>query len=132
MVAGSDAEEWVQKRFPRKRARRIPATLRATNLAQFVRSLPLVFQRGRSRGIDVTYQFHFGPEHNYAITIRDRTLSIGVEPAPQPDLELWIDEASWFRFLTGRAGLLRLVLTRKLRFRGDLRKLRLFARCFPR
>ena len=133
VVAGSDAEEYVKRRFPWKKAKRIGNGLRSGSIAAFLRGLPWVFQRGQSAGVDATFHFTFtGAEERQAtVVIRDQAVTVLDGHVGKPDLALTADSATWLRFLAKETGLLAALLRRKIRFRGSLLQLRAFARCFP-
>jgi hypothetical protein len=57
VVAGSDAEEHVRRRFPHKRVQRVRSSLRATSPRDFFGSLRMIFQRGPAQGSAATFHF---------------------------------------------------------------------------
>src|SRR5215471_14646086 len=70
VVPGSDAEEHVARRFPNKRAKRVGNGLNRTrSISGFLFGLPLVFQRGRAKGLEATYHFTFTGAENVEATI---------------------------------------------------------------
>ena len=134
VVQGSDAEEYVQRRFPHKTTRRVSngfagqGTIRA-----FLRGLNFVFQRGKSEGLDATYHFTFtGQEEVKAtVVIRDRKLTVSDGHVGTSDFRLTSDSQTWLRFLRKEANLVWALLSRKIRIHGSPRFLLAFARCFP-
>ncbi len=54
VVPGSDAESYVPRRFPNKRVKRVRNSLPVSSIANFLRNLPVVFQREQSAGIQAT------------------------------------------------------------------------------
>lgn len=134
VVAGSDAEEYAQRRFPHKPLRRVKNALRPTTIAGFLRGLPLSFQRGRSKGIDAVFHFRFQGAESLAatVTLRDQKLKVETGLAGVADVIVTADSHSWLRFLEGDAGLLSLLVTGRLKVSGARRKLAEFRRCFPR
>ncbi len=133
VVAGSDAEEHVQRRFPRKRVRRVRQPLRPTTIHGFVAGLKLVFQRGQSQGLDATYHFRFEGEARLEATVRiaDQRIEVRDGLHGEADLTLEADAATWLACLRGERSFVGAVLLRRLRVRGPLRLLRAFQRCFP-
>jgi Fe-S-cluster-containing hydrogenase component 2 len=133
VVAGSDAERHVTKRFPHKQARRVRSTLRANSINAFLFALPHLFQREAAGALAATYHFVFtGAEAREAtVEIRDQQLTVKSGLVGAADLVVRVDGPSWLDFLAGRRGVLRLLLTRKLRLRGKPSLLRAFGRCFP-
>ncbi len=134
VVPNSDAENYVARRFPHKKTKRVSNGLAGQgSIRGFLRGLPFVFQRGKSEGLDATYHFTFtGREELRAtVVIRNRTLEIAEGHAGTPSLQLTADSDTWLRFLRKEANLVWALLRRKIRIRGSTRLLLAFARCFP-
>ena len=133
VVPGSDAEEYVPKRFPHKRMKRVGNGIRPQSIAGFVVGMPLAFQRGRSEGLDATYHFTFtGAEaRDVTVVIRDRTIEVTDGHAGRPDLRVVADSRTWLAMLAGDVGVVSALLRRRIRLHGSPRLLRAFARCFP-
>ena len=133
VVAGSDAEEHAARRFPHKDRKRVHSGNRPRSIAQFLGSLPLVFQRGRSRGLDATYHFAFTGEGaaEATVVIRDQTLRVEPGLVGRADLIIKAEAPAWLAFVRKERGLLRSLLFRKVRLKGDPRLLRAFGKCFP-
>jgi len=133
VVAGSDAEEYVPKRFPTKSTKRVSHGLRARTVDQFLAALPLLFQRERSAGLDALYHFTFtGSERRKAtISIRDKAITIKEGHTGDPDMRLKVDTAAWLGYLAKEKSLLPALLRGRIRVKGPLRLMRSFARCFP-
>lgn len=133
VVPGSDAEAYVERRFPHKRIRRVGNGLRPQSIEGFVGGLPVAFQRGRSRGLDATYHFTFtgGEDRHVTVVIRDRTLTVEEGHVGAADLRVMADSHTWLDMLAGDANLAWALLRRRIRLRGSPRLLRAFARCFP-
>src|SRR5262245_37405133 len=68
VVPGSDAEAHVARRFVNKSTKRVGNGLRPRSIQGFFRSLPLVFQRDRSEGLDATFHFTFSGDENQEAT----------------------------------------------------------------
>jgi Fe-S-cluster-containing hydrogenase component 2 len=133
VVKGSDAELHVSKRFPHKVVRRVSSGVRPHGVRQLLAALPLAFQRGRAKGIAVRYHFTFvGKEPGQVtISIFDQRLEIQEGHTGSPDLAVWVDSQAWIDFMAKRIGLVNLLVSGKLRFRGNLKRLESFGRCFP-
>jgi NAD-dependent dihydropyrimidine dehydrogenase PreA subunit len=133
VVAGSDAEVYVPKKFPHKRLKAVGNGIRPQSIAGFVVGMPLAFQRGRSEGLDTTYHFTFTGDEERAVTvvIRDRTLSVADGHIGAADLRVVADSRTWLAMLAGDVGVVRALLRRRIRLHGSPRLLRAFARCFP-
>jgi hypothetical protein len=134
VVPGSDAEEYVARRFPHKKTKRVANGLAGQgSIRGFLRGLPFVFQRGRSEGLNATYHFTFtGQEELKAtVVIRNKTLQVSEGHAGAADLQMTADSQTWLRFLRKEANLLWALLRRKIRIQGSPRLLLSFGRCFP-
>ena len=133
VVPGSDAEDHVARRFPRKNSKQVGNGLRPRSIRGFLRDLPLVFQQGRSEGLDATYHFTFTGEEEARATvvIRNNTLQITDGHVGSADLRMTADSRTWLRFLAKEANLVWALLGGKVRLKGKLRLLPAFARCFP-
>jgi ferredoxin len=134
VVAGSDAEAHVAKRFPHKRTKRVGNGLRARTVDAFVVGLPLIFQREVSRGLAATYHLSFTGAERRELTIRiaDGELAITEGHHGDADLRVRADTATWFGFLAGERSLVWALLRRRIRLAGPPRLLIAFGRCFPR
>lgn len=133
VVADTDAEAHVAKRFPHKTARRVRATLRPQHIPGFLMGIKLSFQRARSVGLSATYHFVFtGKEPKEAtVRIHERTLTVTPGLAGSPDLVVRADSAAWLQFVRKERGIAGLLATRKLRLKGSPKLLLAFGRCFP-
>ena len=133
VVAGSDAESYVARRFPWKKAKRVSNGLRPPTIEAFLRGLPLSFQRGQSAGLDAVYHFTFTgeTERKATVVIRNQTVEVSEGHIGAAKFSLTSDARTWLRFLAKEVGLLGALLRGKIRFRGDPRLLLAFARCFP-
>ncbi len=133
VVPGSDAEAYVARRFPHKRARRARLGLRSRTVEGFVQGMPLLFQRGAAAQLDARYHLVFSgsEERQLTVEIRRGTLAITEGLQGRPDLRLDADATTWIRFLGGRASLPVALARRRFRLRGSPRLLQAFARCFP-
>jgi alkyl sulfatase BDS1-like metallo-beta-lactamase superfamily hydrolase len=132
VVAGSDAEEYVAKRFPHKRSKRVQG-VRPTSIAGFLSGMPIVFQAGRSKGLDAVYHFTFyGAEVAEAtVTIREQTLRVVPGIVGEADCTIKADAATWLGFLRKEKNIVWAILRRKVRVSGRFKLLPAFGRCFP-
>jgi NAD-dependent dihydropyrimidine dehydrogenase PreA subunit len=134
VVPGSDAEEYVPRRFPRKKMKRVANGLAGQgSVRAFLRGLPVAFQRGRSEGLDATYHFTFtGQEELKAtVVIRNKTLQVSEGHMGAANLQMTADSQTWLRFLRKEVNLVWALLRRKIRIHGSPRLLLSFGRCFP-
>jgi epoxyqueuosine reductase QueG/putative sterol carrier protein len=134
VVAGSDAEAHVKKRFPHKTVTRVQSSLRPTSAATFFRSIPLTFQRGPARGWRATFHFDLtGPDATQAtVRIDDGTLEVEPGLVGAPDLFVSAPGQLWLDIVSKKRSPVWAVLMRRLRVRGDRTLLTRFAACFPR
>ncbi len=134
VVPNSDAEEYVPRRFPQKNIKRVSNGLVGQgSIRDFLRGLPLVFQRGRSKGLTATYHFTFtGREALFAtVAIRNKTVEVLEGHQGVADLRITADSETWLRFLRKEANLVWALVRRKIRIHGAPRLLLAFGRCFP-
>lgn len=134
VVAGSDAEAHVKKRFPHKKLRVVRSSLRPSGVQAFFGSLPLIFQRGPARGWKATFHFDLTGETPIQATVRidDGTLEVESGLVGEPDLHVRADGELWIDIVTKKRNPVMAVLTGRLKTRGDRALLTRFAACFPR
>lgn len=130
---GSDAEAYVARRFPEKQLKRVDAPFRPATIENFLSGLRLVFQRGKSTGLDAVYHFVFtGAERRSAtIAIANRQLRVDEGLIGASRLTVTADSETWLRFLRKETSLVWALLRGKIRLSGDPRLLLAFGRCFP-
>jgi Fe-S-cluster-containing hydrogenase component 2 len=133
VLAHSDAESHVGRRFPGKKAKRVSSGLRPRTLRSFLRGLSLTFQRERSNGIHATYHFSFhgAEERQVTIRIRNQTLEVDDGHVGTPDLTVDADRDTWLGFVARERNLVWALLRRRIRLKGSPRHLLAFGRCFP-
>jgi ferredoxin len=133
VVAGSDAEEHVARRFPRKTIKRVGNGLRPRSIQQFLSGLPLTFQPGKAAKLNAVYHFTFtgkGPKEA-TVTIRDGALQVRDGHQGEADLRVTADSETWLGFLAKERSLLRALLRRRIRIKGSPKLLVAFGKCFP-
>ncbi len=134
VVAGSDAEEHVARRFPNKKTKRVSNVLagQSSSIRSFLSGLPLVFQRGKSEGLDATYHFTFTGKEKLKATveIRNRTLRVVEGHQGTARLRVTADSETWLRFLRKEANVVWALVRGKIRLRGSPKLLLAFGRCF--
>jgi Fe-S-cluster-containing hydrogenase component 2 len=133
VVAGSDAEDHVARRFPRKKAKRVGSGLRTRTIRRFLAGLRLTFQPRKAANLNAVYHFTFtGKEDGKAtIGIRDGTLDVQDGHHGRPDLHVTADSETWLGFVAKERSLTWAVLRRRIRIRGSPRLLVAFGKCFP-
>src|SRR4029079_14905575 len=101
VVPGSDAEAYVARRFPHKRAKRVGSGRRPASIRSFLFALPHVFQRHASAGLDATYHFTFTGEETAEATvvIRDQAIRVERGLVGKADLRIVADSRTWLGFL---------------------------------
>src|SRR3954465_5463523 len=133
VTRNSDAEDHVAKRFPHKKIKHVGNTLRPNSIQLFLNGLPLVFQPGKSAGLNATFHFTFtGREPRQAtVLIRDQKISVKEGHVGQPDLDVTADSQTWIGFLRKEKNVVWALLRRKIRLDGPLKLLVSFGKCFP-
>jgi adhesin HecA-like repeat protein len=93
----------------------------------------IVFQAGQSKGLDAVYHFRFtGAENADAtVTIRNQSLDVRSGLIGRADCSITADAKTWLAFLRKETGIVRALLTRRIRVKGRFSLLPAFGRCFP-
>ena len=132
VVADSDAEDYVTRKFPHKRPKRVGG-VRPVDCGGFLRDLHIVFQPGRAQGLDAVYHFTFtGAESLQAtVTIRDQRVEVAPGLVGRADCAVTADAATWTGFLRKERNIVWAILRRRVKVRGPLKLLTAFGRCFP-
>ena len=134
VVPGSDAEDYVPRRFPHKKTKRVHNGLAGQGtIRAFLLGLNFAFQRGKSEGLNATYHFTFTGEEQVKATvvIHGKKLEVSDGHTGTPGLRLTADSQTWLRLLRKEANLVWALLTRRIRIHGSPKLLLAFARCFP-
>ncbi|RZT85684.1 TetR family transcriptional regulator [Pseudonocardia sediminis] len=78
VLAGGDAEEHVEKRFPHKTVRQAGLGMRPGTLDDFVLGLSLLFQRRPAAGLEADYHFTFtgAADRRLTVGIHDRAVTV--------------------------------------------------------
>ncbi len=133
VVPGSDAEVYVPTHFPRKRTKAVGNGLRPRTITDFLRGLPLVFQRGQAKGLEATFHFTFTGDEPCEATVMIAKQRIEVQPGHIGirDLHVRADSHTWLGFIRKERSLLWALLRGTIRMTGSLRLLKAFGRCVP-
>jgi alkyl sulfatase BDS1-like metallo-beta-lactamase superfamily hydrolase len=133
VVAGSDAEDHVARRFPHKKVKRVHNGLRTRTIELFLAGLYLTFQPGKAANLNAVYHFTFtGKEEGKAtIVIRDGALQVEDGHQGLADLLVTADSETWLGFLAKERSLTWALFRRRIRIRGSPRLLVAFGKCFP-
>ena len=93
VTRNSDAEDHVAKRFPHKKIKHVGNSLRPNSIDVFLNGLPLVFQPGKSAGLNATFHFTFtGQEQRQAtVVIQEQKISVKDGHIGEPDLRVTAD-----------------------------------------
>jgi ferredoxin len=132
VVAGSDAEAHVRKRFPAKRTKRVHNGLRPRSIGAILSGLPQSFQRDASVGLDAVFHFTFTgqKDRKATITIRDRAPQVEEGHHGPPNVLVIADTSTWLGFIAKERSLLWAISRRTSRIKGSPRLLVAFGRCF--
>ncbi len=132
VVPGSDAEQYVQKRFPHKSVKRIHNGLIPQSIDGFLNGLRRVFQPSQAKGLYATYQFNFtGREKQEAtVTIKDQRVHVSRGTVAKADLIVTADSAAWLKFLSHRSYLVWAILSGQIKLKGSPKLLLRFGSCF--
>lgn len=133
VVAGSDAETHVAKRFPRKTVKRVSSGIRSQSIQGFLFGLPLLFQRQQSKGLNAVYHFTFTGAESRRVTviIQSQTLQVEEGHLGTADLAITADSKTWLRFLAKEQNLIWALIRGKIWLSGPPQLLQAFGRCFP-
>lgn len=133
VLKNSDAEDHVIKRFPNKQTKHVGNSLRPNSIRGFMQGVPLVFQPGRSAGLNATYHFTFTGDENYkaTIVINDKSITVKEGHAGKPNLRVTADTKTWLGFLRQEKSIVWAILRQKVRLKGPLKLLLAFGKCFP-
>jgi len=134
VVAASDAETYVARRFPNKHAKRVGNGLnRLRSISAFLFGLRVTFQREQSKGLAATYHFVFtGAEQREAtVTIQNQSLDVKQGRVGVADLEVTADTRTWLGFLAHERSLIWALVLRRIKLKGSPRLLLAFSKCFP-
>ncbi|MFN6461225.1 MAG: SCP2 sterol-binding domain-containing protein [Nostoc sp. DedVER02] len=133
VVPGSDAQDYVARRFPHKKVKQVSNSLRPNSIQGFLSGLPLVFQRNQSVGLDAIYHFTFtGKEECQAtVIIKDKTIQVENSHIGTANIHISADSYTWLQFLAKEQNIVWALIRRKIRVRGSLRLLQAFGKCFP-
>jgi ferredoxin len=130
---GSDAEDYVQKRFPHKQVKHVGAVLRPSSIRSFIELMRHGFQPGKSKGLFARYHFTFtGDQANTCtVEIQDQRISVSEGHVGAADIRITATSRAWLRLLRKEASVLWLLATLQIRIRGNPRLFAAFGKCFP-
>ena len=105
--------------------------VRPATVESFLNSLDLIFQKGRSKGINTTYHFTFtgNEEIKGTVDIRDMKLQVKKGLVGKPDISVIADTKTWLDFLAKEKNLILALLQRKIKIKGSPTLIKNFATC---
>ena len=123
----------MQKRYPHKTVRHVRNSLRPRSIPALLSGMPHSFQRQAAGTLDATYHFTFTGKETAEATVVIRSGTITVERGlkGQPNLHVIADAETWLGFLAKERNLVWALITRKIRIKGNPKRLLAFSRCFP-
>ncbi len=132
-LPGSDADGHAERRFPAKTTRRAEHGIHVESIPDLFQLAALAFQRGKAAGLSATYHFSFSGREplSYTVIVDGGRIAVreGLEGAAR--VAVRADSDLWLRIANREAGLLRALLTGRVRVKGPLGLLRDFRRCLP-
>lgn len=133
VIPGSDAEDYVTRRFPNKVIKKIGNGLRPKTIKGFLDALPLVFQRSQSENLETIYHFSFtGKEkHKATVIIKNKSVDVYYKHIEKPNIHIIADSNTWLKFLAKEKSMLWALFFFKIRIKGSPRLLLNFKKCFP-
>ncbi len=133
VVKGSDPELFVEKRFKNKKIQIVGNMLRPLSVRVFLDSLPFLFQRQQSEGLNATYHFTFtGNEQREAtVIIADKKIEVHNGHVDKADISVTADGRTWLGFLAGEKNLAWALVSQKIKIKGSQTLLKKFMKCFP-
>lgn len=133
VVRGSDAENYVARRFPHKEIKQVSNGIRPRFIKGFLFGLPLLFQREQSKGLNAVYHFSFtgSEECKATVTICNQSIQVQEGHVGNANLTVIADSNTWLRFIAKEKNLIWALLQRKIRLQGSPLLLRAFGKCFP-
>lgn len=131
-MPGSDAEAHVAQCFPHEKIRRVRNGIRPPSIEVFLRTLPLVFQRQKSKELNATYHFTFtgDEEIDATVVIANRSITVKAGLIGQPDIHVTVDTRTWIEFLAKERSIVWALIRRKIRIKGPLSLLSKFGKYF--
>lgn len=134
VVAGSDAEQYVVRRFPHKPLKHVNSGLNPRSIEGFMYGLRIIFQPEKSKGLDAVYHFSFtGSETRKAtVIIKNERVTIREGTTGNADLQITADSGAWLKFLSNRTYLVWALLTGQIKLRGSPTLLLRFGQCFAK
>jgi hypothetical protein len=132
VVPHSDAEDYVARRFPHKKLKRVNG-VRPASIAGFIDGMHIVFQAGQSKGLNAVYHFTFiGRETaQVTVTIRDEKLLVQKGLVGTADCVITADSLTWMGFLRKEKNIVWAIIRRKVKVVGGISRLIAFGKCFP-
>jgi len=134
VLKGSDSMDHVGSRYPHKKIKIVGSGVRPASAMGFISSLPLVFQKKKSKGINACFNFTFTGDENFSasVGIENSTLTVDMKLNKAPDITIVSDARTWLDFLAGEKNMLLALISRKIKIKGPLKFMNQFQQCFPK
>ncbi len=129
----SDAQAYVQKRFPHKQTKVVSSQVHPKSIEGFLRGLTLFFQQTQAKDLNATYHFTFTGKEvvESTVIIKNQQLRIEKGLVEQPTIRIIADSEVWLRFLHKDYTMFWALLRRKIKIKGHPKWLLAFQKCFP-
>jgi epoxyqueuosine reductase QueG len=133
VIPDSDAHAHVTKTFPHKQLKIVGTGVRPSSIAGFLDSLDLIFQKGKSNGMNSTYHFTFTGDEQIrgTVDVRDMNLKVHKGHVGKPDISIVADSKTWLSFIAKEKNIVLAMMQRKIKIKGHLPLMKRFAMCFP-
>ena len=133
VLPGSDAEAFMSERFPAKRIKTVPWTIRARDLFSFLFNITLTFQRRKARGLNAVYHFTFTGRTplTATISVKRNTLKVDLGHAGSADVHVTADADSWMSWLKSEFALDEAIAIGSIRIDGSRDLFDRLGQCFP-
>ncbi|RYX98550.1 4Fe-4S ferredoxin, partial [bacterium] len=107
VIKGSDASDYVKKKFPHKSLKYVGNSLNPKTIEGFLFGTTLAFQPMQSKGLEAIYHFSFTGKETIDATliIKDQKLTVEKGLVGIPNLKITADSQSWINFLGKRLNL---------------------------
>ncbi|MDH4184037.1 MAG: SCP2 sterol-binding domain-containing protein [Nitrospinota bacterium] len=130
---GSDAADFVRRKFPHKRVKEVSHGIRPQSIASFIQALPHLFQPEASTGLSCVYHLNFTGEETgqWTVTVRDKTIKVLKGLQQTADVVVTADSRTWLGFLAKERNIVWAIITRKVKVTGGLERFKAFGALFP-
>jgi ferredoxin len=134
VVPGSDAEAHALKHYPAERVKCVGNGRRPETIVGYFAALPLLFQRGKAAGLDLSCHFDISGNSPFdgTVQIRDGKVKLMKGRLAPAELQISAESSAWLSVVTGEESLDKAIQNSTIRFgSGDAGMLRRLLACFP-